>query len=151
MEEKFANYEELVQRFAKHCDPTRNVNYERHLFFETNQNNETFEKFLSALKQQSKICEFGTLRSSLILTQIIRGIKDQNMREKLLAKSKLELEEAVAWCRAAESAGRQAEVCGSRGGPGRGAAGPSGAQGGAREGPARARGASAAPVLCARV
>lgn len=111
-------YDELVQRFTKHCDPARNVNFERHLFFEMNQGEECFEKFLSTLKLQSKTCEFGTLRNSLILTQIIRGIKDSHMRERLLAKSKLELDEAVSWCRAAESAGRQAEACGSRGAAG---------------------------------
>ena len=106
-----SDYEQLVLKFTEHCDPARNVNYERHLFFEAYQLEDSFDKFLSTLKTKSKTCDFGNLRNSLILTQIIRGVKDQNMREKLLAKQKLELEEAVSWCRAAENAGRQAEAC----------------------------------------
>lgn len=106
------DYEKLVAKFALHCDPTRNVNYERHVFFETYQREDSFDKYLSALKFKSKSCEFGQLRSSLILTQIIRGLKDSGMRERLLAKTKLNLEEAVTWCRAAESASKQSEACG---------------------------------------
>ncbi|CAH2049357.1 unnamed protein product, partial [Iphiclides podalirius] len=49
---------------------------------------------------------------NLILTQIIRGIKDSTIRERLLAKETLSLESAVSWCRAIERAGKQAERCG---------------------------------------
>lgn len=110
-EEIKTNYDELVAKFAQHCDPARNVNYERHLFFETYQHEERFDKFVSNLKIKSKSCEFGSLRSSLILTQLIRGLKDSSARERLLAKRTLQLDEAVLWCRAGESAGRQAEAC----------------------------------------
>ncbi|XP_026332842.1 uncharacterized protein LOC113239895 [Hyposmocoma kahamanoa] len=73
------DYDELVLRFTMHCDPARNVNFERHLFFEIYQGAE-----------------------NLILTQMIRGIKGSYMRERLLAISKLELDDAVSWCRAEE-------------------------------------------------
>ncbi|KOB67449.1 Retrovirus-related Pol polyprotein from transposon 17.6 [Operophtera brumata] len=111
-DEEKTDYEKLVSKFALHCDPTRNINYERHMFFEAYQRDDSFDKYLSALKYKSKSCEFGQLRSSLILTQIIRGLRDSGMRERLLAKTKLNLEEAVTWCRAAESASKQSEACG---------------------------------------
>lgn len=110
-DESKQDYSVLVSKFANHCDPARNVNYVRHVFFDTYQRDEGFDKFLSTLKLKSKACEFGQLRNSLILTQLIRGIKDNDMRERLLSKPKLELENAVSWCRAAETASRQAQRC----------------------------------------
>ncbi|KAL4720229.1 hypothetical protein ACJJTC_016674 [Scirpophaga incertulas] len=105
------NYEQLVLKFASYCDPARNINYERHLFFETYQNEENFDKYLSALKIKSKSCDFGLLKNSLILTQLIRGIKNNKMRENLLANPKLDLDNAISLCRAAETASRQAQQC----------------------------------------
>lgn len=109
------DYDHLLQRFKDRFDPTKNVNFERHVFFETHQREDSFDKFLSDLKIKSKSCEFGSLRSSLILTQLIRGHKDGQMRERLLARRELKLEEAEATCRAAERACSQAVACGSSG------------------------------------
>lgn len=103
-----SNYEALCKKFADRCDPQKNVNFERHLFFETYQTSEDFEKYLASLRVKSKTCEFGTLRESLILTQVIRGIKDGQLRERMLRKRDLKLEDATAWCRAAELASEQA-------------------------------------------
>ncbi|KAL4709067.1 hypothetical protein ACJJTC_013480 [Scirpophaga incertulas] len=109
--EQKISFDVLLDKFSKFCDPARNINFERHVFFELYQKDDTFDKYLSSLKSKSKTCEFGNLRSSLILTQMIRGIKDVNMRERLLSKQNLELDEAVRWCRAAETASRQAVEC----------------------------------------
>lgn len=106
-----SNYEVLCKKFNDYCDPQKNINYERHIFFETYQNDLAFDKFLGVLKIKSKSCGFDSLKNSLILTQLIRGLRDVQMREKLLAKSSLGLEEAVIWCRAAERAGQQAAGC----------------------------------------
>ncbi|CAK1587161.1 unnamed protein product [Parnassius mnemosyne] len=108
------DYNTLCQKFNEHCDPKTNINYERHVFFESYQNEQNFEKFLGSLKIKAKNCEFGSLKNSLILTQLIRGLNDGQMREKLLSKATLTLEEASGWCRAAERAGEQAAACSSR-------------------------------------
>lgn len=76
------DYQVLEQKFAQHCNTARNVNFERHLFFEICQHEDSFDKFLGNLKVKSKLCEFSTLRNSMILTQVIRGLKSPNMREK---------------------------------------------------------------------
>lgn len=114
------DYDVLVGKFEQHCDPARNINFKRHLFLETCQGEDSFDKFLANLKLRSKTCDFGSLRGSLILTQLIRGIKNPQMRERLLSKTKLSLDEAIAGCRAAESAHRQAEACGGGRGDGGG-------------------------------
>ncbi|CAK1583394.1 unnamed protein product [Parnassius mnemosyne] len=108
------DYNTLCQKFNEHCDPKTNINYERHVFFESYQNEQNFEKFLGSLKIKAKNCEFGSLKNSLILIQLIRGLNDGQMREKLLSKATLTLEEASGWCRAAERAGEQAAACSSR-------------------------------------
>lgn len=104
------NYVSLCKKYSEHCDPKKNINYERHKFFEIYQKDQSFDKFLSSLKIQSKHCEFEGLKNSLILTQLIRGVQDVHMKEKLLAKSSLTLEEAIQWGRAAERAGQQASA-----------------------------------------
>lgn len=108
--EEELSYTSLCDKFSKRCDPQKNVNFERHVFFETVQNKESFEKFLALLKIRSKTCEFDKLRESLILTQLIRGVRDVQLRERMLRKSDLKLEEAASWCRAAEIAGQQANT-----------------------------------------
>nr|XP_034840382.1 uncharacterized protein LOC117996432 [Maniola hyperantus] len=113
--EQEKDYETLCKKYSEYCDPKKNVNYERHTFFETYQNEHNFDKYLGLLKKLSKNCEFGSLKSSLILTQLIRGLKDTQMKEKLLARSSITLEEASTWCRAAERASKQAAACASRG------------------------------------
>lgn len=110
------DYDQLVGKYQERFDPTKNVNFERHIFFDTYQKEKTFDNFISELKIKSKSCDFGSLKSSLILTQLIRGHKDPQMRERLLAREKLKLEEAEATCRAAERASSQAVACGSGGG-----------------------------------
>lgn len=149
-ESEKSNYTELCRKFSEYCDPQRNINYERHMFFETYQNDYTFDKFLGVLKINSKSCEFGDLKKSLILTQLIRGLKDVQMRERLLAKSSLSLDEAVAWCRAAERATRQAAGCSAHaqqhgGGGGGGAVERLWRDGGVRSAPASARGRGRGP------
>lgn len=102
------NYDTLCKKFNDRCDPQKNTNFERHLFFESYQVNDDFDKYLASLRVKSKSCDFGGLRESLILTQMIRGIKDGQLRERMLRKRDLKLEEAVSWCRAAEVASEQA-------------------------------------------
>ncbi|CAG4950691.1 unnamed protein product [Colias eurytheme] len=102
-------YDVLCLKFQERLDPKKNINYERHLFFECYQNaDESFECYFARLKIQSKVCSFGQLRDSLILTQLIRGIRDAQLRERLLRKKDLELNDAESWCRAAEAACHQA-------------------------------------------
>jgi hypothetical protein len=110
-----SDYSALIAKYASRCDPEKNVNYERHCFFETTQCNESFDKYMSRLRLKSKTCEFKGLRESLILTQLIRGIGDIQLRERLLRQKDLKLDEAVSWCRAAEAASAQASAV--RGGP----------------------------------
>lgn len=101
--------QELFNIFENHCNPKSNVTYNRYKFFHTNQaKNEPFEKFLSSLQRQSKDCEFGELNSSLLVTQIISGIKNVNLRERLL-KTEMNLNEVIEECRTSEKSEMQAQ------------------------------------------
>lgn len=102
------DYEKLVYKFELYYDPACSVNNQRHEFFNTFQNEDSFDVFLEVLKKKSKLCVFGRLRRELIVTQIIRGLKDSDVREQLLRKPNLDLEEAMARCKVAEIANQQA-------------------------------------------
>lgn len=99
-----SDYETLVSKFELYFNPPQTINNERYLFFETYQCDSKFDDFFYELKTKSKMCDFGDLRNCLILTQIIRGLRDEKVRDFLLLIPKLHLEETLAWCRAAECA-----------------------------------------------
>ncbi|KAL7837376.1 hypothetical protein SRHO_G00270870 [Serrasalmus rhombeus] len=58
---------------------------------------------------ESKTCDFGQLKDSLIRDKIVYGIPDHAVRERLLRKQDLILDKAVALCRAAKTTKAQAK------------------------------------------
>ncbi|KAK9746914.1 hypothetical protein QE152_g5742 [Popillia japonica] len=67
---------------------------------------ETFDQFVTALKQLANSCEFKE-RDTMILDRIVIGIIDTKMQEKLLQEPKLSLDQAISICRAMESSSVQ--------------------------------------------
>lgn len=65
--------------------------------------NETFEQFLNELRQMSKLCGFcDCMHDFMIMDRIIDGHKSQAVKEKLVAKDKLDLKVVINICRAME-------------------------------------------------
>ncbi|XP_064641934.1 uncharacterized protein K02A2.6-like [Lineus longissimus] len=96
-------YDPLVEKFEQYCTPKKNVTYERHVFNSRIQlDGETFDNFLTDLRNKSKTCEYGTLSDSLIKDRIVYGIRSNNVRERLLRERTLDLSKAIDICRAAE-------------------------------------------------
>ena len=54
--------------------------------------NETFEQFVTDLKIKSQSCNFGSLSTSLIKDQIVIGIANKKVKERLLREYDLDLE-----------------------------------------------------------
>jgi len=86
-----------------------NDTYELHVFFHRmQQDSETFDQYLTALKELSKYCDLCDCMSDRLLkAQIITGIPDSTLQEKLLQERTLTLEKCIDMCRAAESAATQ--------------------------------------------
>jgi len=102
--------EEYFTKFDNYCNPKTNLTFNRYQFFNTKQEkNQQFDKFLLVLKQKSKNCEFGDLNNSLMMTQIISGINNTRLRERLLKKNELDLNATIEECRSTEVAEAQAQ------------------------------------------
>nr|XP_015840015.1 PREDICTED: uncharacterized protein LOC107398947 [Tribolium castaneum] len=109
MEEEKDKFETPKKKFEDYFVPKKNLTYCRHRFFSSRQGNESIEQFVTDLKNKAKECELGNLQDELIKTMLITGMKDEQVREKLLQKdgSSLTLEKAIECCIMTENARQQ--------------------------------------------
>ncbi|PIK38272.1 GagPol [Apostichopus japonicus] len=63
---------------------------------------ESVERYITEIKLLSQTCNFDSLQDSLIRDRIVVGIKDMNLRERLLRIPDLNLEKCIGTCRASE-------------------------------------------------
>lgn len=102
-EEEKGSYSTLLRKFEDYCTPKCNETYERYVFRSRMQSEgECFESFYRDLQLKAQSCNFSTLSSSLIRDQIVYGVWDKKLRERLLREDKLTLEQAVQICKASE-------------------------------------------------
>ncbi|KAI5736071.1 hypothetical protein M8J77_026278 [Diaphorina citri] len=91
--------------------PKNNTCYEQYHFFNRKQGQEeTFLQFYQDLKNISKYCEFGDQLETILKVRIVYGIKNNQLRERLLRNPTLTLKDVVDHCRAAEEAKERAEA-----------------------------------------
>ena len=68
----------------------------RYQFFTRNQSEgEGIDSFITELRNRAKDCEFGTLTESLVKDRLICGLRDDNVRRRLLRVDTLTLEQAI--------------------------------------------------------
>lgn len=87
-----------------------NDTYERYIFrCRTQREGETIETFVTSLRELIKTCEVTKdMTDKFMKDQIIFGIRDSSLREKILQERKITLEKCIDMCRATESASVQA-------------------------------------------
>ncbi len=103
-------YEKVVAKFQKYCEPRKNLTYLRYQFFTRAQSeSETVENLVTDLRNKARDCEFGALEESLIKDRLICGIRDDNVRKRLLRDPNLTLTRAVDICRASAVTEQQAQ------------------------------------------
>ncbi|XP_072770488.1 uncharacterized protein [Nerophis lumbriciformis] len=93
----------VIEKFDAHCSPKKNETYERYVFRSRVQaHGESFDSFVTDLRLKAQTCNFATLKDSMIRDQIVCGIEDKKVRERLLRETELSLENAIQICHAAE-------------------------------------------------
>lgn len=93
----------VLQKFDAHCSPKKNETYERYVFrSRMQQQGEPFDNFLTDLKLKAQTCNFETLRDSMIRDQVVFGVEDKKLRERLLRETELTLDGAIKICHASE-------------------------------------------------
>ena len=103
-EEDDITVKKLFKRFSEYCLPKKNLVVERRKFFWKNQHDdETYDQFMTELRNLLSTCEFGDLHESLLLYKVVDGIRSDKIRDGLLRKGiKMTLEEAINICRTEE-------------------------------------------------
>ena len=105
------NFEIVKEKFRLFCTPRVNEIYERYVFrIRMQREEEPFEQFITDLKTKANTCNFGALKDSLIRDQVVVGIRDTKLKEKLLRDEHLTLERAITTCLASEVAKQQMKV-----------------------------------------
>ena len=103
----------VLQLMEKYCIGETNTIYERYVFNNRSQDNgESFDAYVSTLRQLASSCDFGDLKDDLIRDRVVCGIQDNSVRKRLLQEPKLTLQNAIEKCRASESAKKQLKVMG---------------------------------------
>lgn len=99
------NYEELKKILHNYIDPKPNTITERYKFRDCKQSaNESIMQFVTTLKKMSEHCEFGLGLDEALRDQMIWGIKDINIKKRLLLEDSLSLKKCVELSTAMESA-----------------------------------------------
>ncbi|CAF4914950.1 unnamed protein product [Pieris macdunnoughi] len=86
----------LLTKFDAHFGTKPNITMSRFKFFSRNQEQgETIDQFVTALRLLSQNCVFGDLTDSLIKDRIVCGIASNTVRDRLLRTDDLSLAKAV--------------------------------------------------------
>ena len=110
-EEDKDKFDDVVKKFDEHCSPKKNETFERYVFrSRMQQTAESFDVFLTDLKLKARTCNFGVVHDSMIRDQLVFGIQDSKLRERLLRETELTLESAVKICHASELALQHAKT-----------------------------------------
>ena len=83
-----------------------NPTYERHLFRERKQcPGESIDAFLTDIRIRIQTCEFpAAFEDEMLKDQMVHGVQDQALKERLLQEPNLTLAKCVSMCKAAEAA-----------------------------------------------
>jgi hypothetical protein len=97
-------YEHAMSILDNYFTPQVNPFYERHVFRQIRQKpGENLDTFVTRLRQQAKLCEFGSKEDEAICDQIIESCASVELRKRLLEKKDLKLSDVLAAGRALES------------------------------------------------
>ena len=113
-EKKFTK---VLEAFEQFCTPQRNLLYERHGYWQLNQQEgESIDAYVTRLKLKVDYCEYdktgwpATVRAEMLRDKFVFGLIDDSLKERLLVRdtSELTLERAVSIAQRSESSKLQA-------------------------------------------
>jgi len=94
----------VLGKFSNFLNVRHNVIFERVWFNQRNQHpGKTVEEYITALHQLARGCQYGEMTKKLIRNQLVAGIRDESLSERLQIESNLTLEkvespEAMWYC-----------------------------------------------------
>ncbi|GBM86008.1 Uncharacterized protein K02A2.6 [Araneus ventricosus] len=102
---------DILDKFEAHFVSQRNITYERQrLFLLVRREGQSVDDFISELRKQLINCDYGSLSDYVLVDQLVRGLRESRLRERLLRVPDLDINKAVDMCRASETSKLQAQV-----------------------------------------
>ena len=97
----------LVEAFRNYCEGKDNITVVRYRFNSYNQVNESMETYIRELRNRITHCEYGVLEDSLLRDRLVCGVKDNELRSRLLQTPCLTLTQCIEMCRLNEHKSEQ--------------------------------------------
>ena len=89
----------------------KQIKHSKHTsFIKKQEASESIEACISALRQLAKHCNIGQLEDKIIRNQVVMGVRDEVLREKMLENNKLDLAQCLSIGRVHETSKQQAHV-----------------------------------------
>ena len=102
--------EKVLEKFQGYCQPRSNVLFETYLFGNRKQGeSESIDAYVTALRKMSDTCEFQD-RDRRIRDQVVLGLRDSSVRERILRRPNPSLVEVLEFARASEVAEQQSKL-----------------------------------------
>ncbi|KAE9543637.1 hypothetical protein AGLY_002437, partial [Aphis glycines] len=97
------NFDTIVQAFNQYCEPRKNIIFQRYKFgCCIQQEGQSFDDFLTELKTLAATCEYKE-EDNMIRDRIVFGVKDPEIKDKLVTISNLTMDKAEEICKTTEA------------------------------------------------
>ena len=107
-------FDKVTKAFQDYCEPRKNVLYERYCFWNLQQlEEESVDAYLTRLKIKVDSCDYSkegwppAVRMEMLRDRFVFGLQDDNLKERLLRESELNLTKAVEIAQRQESSKKQ--------------------------------------------
>ena len=108
-------FDEVLEVFKQFCSPQKSILYKRHGFWSLHQEEEDIDAYITRLKLKIDSCEYNmtgwsaTVKLELTCDKFVFRLLDNALKERLLCKVDLPLQQAVALVQRYESSKTQAK------------------------------------------
>ncbi|GBM97750.1 hypothetical protein AVEN_144332-1 [Araneus ventricosus] len=95
-----ASRNDILAKFETYFVPQLNITYERQkLFLLVQREGQSVDDFITELRKQLRNCDYGSLGDSVLIDQLLRGLRESRLRERLLRVPDLDIKKEVDICR----------------------------------------------------
>ena len=113
-------FDKVIEAFQRYCAPRKNILYERYGFWNLRQEDEeSIDAYLTRIKIKIDMCEYTregwppTVREELTRDKFVFGLIDDNLKERLLRESNLDLTRALEIAQRSEASKLQVKEMGA--------------------------------------
>ena len=106
-------FDKVQKAFRDYCQPRKNVLYERHKFWNLQQDKgETVDAYITRLRLQADYCDYdkegwpAAVKNEMVRDKFVFGLRDDNLKERLLCEADISLGKIVALAQRMESSQR---------------------------------------------